>query len=141
MKSYLPDIIASLLILLFVYAAMSKLMMYDTFRSQVKESPFIVWFSSIAWTVPVVELIVAALLFYKPTQIIGFYASAFLLLVFTIYIACMLGFAPHLPCSCGGVLKQLSWKQHLVFNGFFILIAISGILLKSKLKTKEALKS
>ncbi|MEO6868113.1 MAG: MauE/DoxX family redox-associated membrane protein, partial [Ginsengibacter sp.] len=61
MKTYIPDIIASLLILLFVYAAMSKLMMYSNFRNQVRDSPFISSFSFIAWMLPVMELVVAGL--------------------------------------------------------------------------------
>lgn len=127
MKTRITDILASLLILLFVYAAVSKLIDYGVFKTQIQQSPFIGWFSPVAWLLPLAELATAGLLLWKPLQKFGFYASAFLMASFTIYIAAMLLFATHLPCSCGGVLKQLSWKQHLVFNVCFLLITIIGI--------------
>lgn len=132
MKTRITDILASLLILLFVYAAVSKLIDYGVFKTQIQQSPFIEWFSPVAWLLPVAELIAAGLLLWEPSQKFGFYVSAFLLTCFTIYIAAMLAFAPHLPCSCGGVLKQLNWREHLVFNVFFLAVAISGIVAQKK---------
>jgi hypothetical protein len=44
----------------------------------------------------------------------------------------MLAYAKHLPCSCGGVIKKLTWPQHLAFNIFFLLIAMTGIILQRK---------
>jgi putative oxidoreductase len=32
-----------------------------------------------------------------------------------------------LPCSCGGVISSMSWKQHLVFNVHCIAINIVAI--------------
>jgi putative oxidoreductase len=49
------------------------------------------------------------------------------MLLFTFYILYMLLFEKHLPCSCGGVLKEMTWKQHLVFNLFFTAIAFTGL--------------
>jgi hypothetical protein len=43
--------------------------------------------------------------------------------IFTVYIGCMLLFAPDLPCSCGGIIRQLSWKQHLLLNLFLLVLA------------------
>jgi phage shock protein PspC (stress-responsive transcriptional regulator) len=50
------------------------------------------------------------------------------------YILLMLISDERLPCSCGGVLQQLSWKQHLIFNLFFLLLAVVGIVLESNPK-------
>lgn len=140
MKNYLPDIIAALLVLLFVYSAMSKLMIYSTFQGQIKVSPLLSWFSSMAWILPVFEWLIVALLLFKATRLAGFYASTFLLLVFTIYITGMLTFSSHLPCSCGGVIAHLTWKQHLLFNIFFIGISYQGIKSFSQNKKISALK-
>jgi hypothetical protein len=52
--------------------------------------------------------------------------------LFTIYVGLMISFAPHLPCSCGGVIKQMSWKQHLTFNTFFTALALFGIWLSRR---------
>jgi len=38
--------------------------------------------------------------------------------------------APEMPCSCGGVIELLSWNQHVVFNGVFILIDLAAIILQ-----------
>jgi len=38
----------------------------------------------------------------------------------------------HLPCTCGGIISKMSWKQHLGFNALFILVGLIGII-----KTKK----
>jgi hypothetical protein len=115
------EIVSFLLILLFVYAAMSKLLDYDNFQRQISRSPLLSSFSKAAWLLPVTELITAVSLCIKPLRITGLIFSFWLMLAFTLYISGMLLFNKNLPCTCGGVLKQLSWKQHLLFNFFFFL--------------------
>jgi hypothetical protein len=39
----------------------------------------------------------------------------------------MILFAEHLPCNCGGVLQKMNWRQHLIFNLFFICLSLIGI--------------
>ncbi|MDE3184446.1 MAG: hypothetical protein KGM16_13595 [Bacteroidota bacterium] len=130
------EIISVLLILLFVYASTSKLLNYTLFVTQLKASPFLSAFAPIiAWLLPSVELGIAVMLTVKNIRIIGFLLSFILLLLFTIYIEMMLLSPVHLPCSCGGVLQALSWKQHLLFNLFFMALAATGALLEKKKKT------
>ena len=126
------EAICFLLILLFVYAAVSKLFDYSSFKYQVHLSPFLSFFSNVAWIIPVTELATVVMLAFTARRLIGFYASFILMLAFTVYIILMLVFAKHLPCSCGGVLKQLSWKQHLLFNIFFLTLSATGIILTRK---------
>jgi hypothetical protein len=129
------EIISFLLTLLFVYAATAKLLEYPRFKDQLSVEPLIASYKNIlAWLLPAVELGVAALLTVKNTRFYGLYASLILLIVFTGYIAGMLLSATSLPCSCGGVINGLSWKEHLLFNLFFIAISIAGIVLKRKEK-------
>jgi methylamine utilization protein MauE len=128
MKRWIPDIICGLLILLFTYAAISKLRDGQHFQVVLDQMPLIkhvAGFISVA--LPVTELVVTALLFLPPTRLLGLYASFGLMLVFTLYISFMILFAPHLPCSCGGFLQKLNWTQHLVFNLFFIALSASAI--------------
>src|SRR5665647_1513697 len=118
------EIISSLLILLFVYAALSKLIDYNAFKVQLKNSLWLRSFAVIiAWLVPATELAISFILTIKVTRIFGLYASLLLLMIFTIYISGMLLSGKHLPCSCGGVIQQLSWRQHLLFNLFFIILS------------------
>lgn len=129
-KTLLTEIMSALLILLFMYAAVSKLVDYDTFRQQLGKSPFIHSFAGItAWALPLGEIILSIALIFKATRLAGLYASLFLMTMFTAYIYTMLAFSYTIPCSCGGVLSKMGWKTHLWFNSGFVLLSIAGILL------------
>jgi len=124
----LTEIIASLFILLFIYTAISKLSDQTTFRLALHKSPVIGAYARlVAWALPATEIIIAVLLFIPSTRVIGLYASFIIMMIFTIYIGAMIFFDPTLPCSCGGVLRQMSWRQHLIFNSVSTLLAASGI--------------
>lgn len=122
------EIISSLFILLFVYTAVSKWLDYYSFQNVLKQSSLIGSFAAVAaWLLPLLELGIAGLLFFDPTRKAGFHAAGGILIVFTGYIGYMLLFSNHLPCSCGGVLKYLSWRAHLFFNMGWILLAVIGL--------------
>ena len=126
-------IICTLNITLFVYAATAKLLDYYNFQFGLTESPFIAPFANIlAWAVPASELIIAALLVLPATRLAGLYASLVLMSLFTIYISTMLLFGSDIPCSCGGVLEEMSWGTHIIFNCFFVAISAWGIYLHRK---------
>jgi hypothetical protein len=131
-RNAIIEIISSLLIILFIYTSLSKLSEYNTFTVQLSKSPFITSYArSIAWGLPAVEILISLLLVLKKTRLIGLYASFFIMSLFTAYLIIMLKFSYHIPCSCGGVLQNLSWNSHIVFNAFFIIIAGAGALLKA----------
>jgi len=118
---------AALLALLFLYTGIEKLYHHKTFVLQLVDHPFFGNYPNlIAWLLPSLELILAAALLYPRTRLIGFYSSFALLLGFTVYIHILQHFFPRTPCNCGGVLPQLSWAQHKVFNAAFMLVAIIG---------------
>ncbi|NOS93036.1 MAG: hypothetical protein HOP30_14025 [Cyclobacteriaceae bacterium] len=111
------EIVRYLLILLFAYTAASKMLTYPLFVVQIGLSPILPTFAQeVAWLIPLVEFLVAMLLTFPTTRIIGLYCSGVLMLFFTLYVAAILTIASHVPCSCGGVLEALSWEQHLIFN-------------------------
>jgi putative oxidoreductase len=131
MKQYtVIKIICTLLVFLFVYAAVSKLANWTTFVSDMNNQPFPAFLKPIlVWAVPLTELAIVGLLVFDTTRVIGLYASLLLMVAFTFYTGMvLLHFFAYVPCSCGGIIKNFSWEQHLVFNGFFVLIAITGIL-------------
>lgn len=131
------ELIASLLILLFFYTAVSKLLEYQTFKLQLGKSPFITQFSSlIAWMIPMGEIFIGAALIFKRTRLLGLYGSLFLMTMFTAYIYAMLNYSYDLPCSCGGIISKMTWTQHLWFNIGFVILCIVGILLQTKLNAK-----
>jgi hypothetical protein len=54
-QTIVVEIISALLVLLFMYAAVTKLLDYQTFKFQLAKSPFITQFSAIiAWTLPII---------------------------------------------------------------------------------------
>jgi uncharacterized membrane protein YphA (DoxX/SURF4 family) len=123
------EIITILFIILWIYAGLTKLLDYEKFRFQLGRSPFIQPIAPIiAWAMPLFEIAIAVLLVAKRTREIGMYASFFLMVLFTGYIYIMLHYSYFIPCSCGGILANMPWKTHLVFNVIFSLIGFAGIL-------------
>lgn len=123
------DIIAVLFIILFVYAAINKMNSVSTFELQLSKSPMLVPYAHIlSWTLPPFELIVAALLIFPKTRLLGFYISYGLMAMFTAYIIAITQFSDDIPCSCGGILQNMTWNQHLVFNLFFVLLSVVAVL-------------
>jgi hypothetical protein len=120
-------------ITLFIYTGTNKLMDFDTFRNQVTRSPFLENLIYIALAIPAGEILLSLLLIIKRTRLLGLYLSFLLMAIFTGYIWLMLNYAPDLPCSCGGIMKELSWQDHLIFNSAFTGLGIVGIILQSKI--------
>jgi hypothetical protein len=131
------EVISLLFIILFAYAGITKLMEGQIFYDNIRNSPVLggkVIASLASWTIPFSELVVALLLVWKRTRLLGFFAALSLMLLFTGYTVSILFFSPYIPCSCGGVISLLSWEEHLVFNLVFLLLAILAILLSRKQK-------
>lgn len=134
-RKIIVEVVCYAYFLLFVYAACSKLLESEKFQMQLLKSPITTDFAMIlAWLVPVTEIIIAVMLVVPRTVSIGLYAALALMTLFTAYIIAILNFSDSIPCSCGGVLEQLGWQEHQVFNLVFIIIAVLAILLK---KTKN----
>jgi hypothetical protein len=129
-REILVQSISCLLILLFVYAAGSKLMDHTKFRVEIGKSPLLTAFAGlVAWAIPIIEISIALLLSFTRTRLLGLYASFTLMVLFTAYIGWILRFSPYVPCSCGGVLQKLNWTTHLWFNIFFVGISALGVLI------------
>ena len=131
--SLILDLIAAILILLLCYTAFSKLAELDSFRYVLSHLMGIRPIATpVAWAIPLVELTVSLLLLIPAYRKAGLWSAAILLTIFTAYLAIVIGIDHDLPCSCGGVLKLMTWKQHLLFNIFFITLAVIGIRLASR---------
>jgi len=130
----ITEIISYLFILLFVYAAISKLLDFENFRIQLAQSPMLSAYAGwLVWMVPVLELIIAVLLGFPKTRTLGLLFSFTLMVMFSAYIYIILNYGVFVPCSCGGVLEEMGWEEHLIFNLVFVLLAIIALqLLKKK---------
>lgn len=118
------------LVLLFLYAATSKLLTYDKFVVQIGQSEMLSPYAGVlAWLVPLIEIVIAVLLVFSGLRLLGLYASLGLMAMFTAYIFIVLHFMEKQPCGCGGVLQAMTWSQHLVFNSVFTVLVGVGIVL------------
>jgi len=133
MKKYkiiIVDIATSVILFLFVYAALSKIQDFEKFRVELGKSPILNAFSHIlAVVVPSFEVLLSVLLVIKRYQLFALYASFSLMVMFSAYIIVILKFSPYIPCSCGGILQNMTWNQHLVFNAVFVLLSAWAILI------------
>ena len=134
-QNILFDMILSMLILLFVYAGISKLISHQDFLFQLRISPntrkYGAW---LAWFVPMVELGIAVLLLFKRTNFVGLNCS---IVLFGIYIYANLCFKYYVPAISGGILTRVSYKPHLILNTILLALSIAGVVLEIK---REALK-
>lgn len=116
-------------IILFVYAAVSKLTDFENFQVQVAQSPLLSAFATfIAYTTVIGELIIALMLCFQKSRLLGLYLFLGVMTAFTVYIFLILNYSPFVPCSCGGVLEDLGWWEHLWFNGVVCLVCVLVIL-------------
>ena len=128
------EAITAVLLLLWIYTGLNKLIHYDKFSFEAGRSPFLQHVAPlVAVMVPSGELVIAVLLIFKRMRVAGLYASLFLMTLFTGYVYVMLHYAYDLPCSCGGIIELLTWEQHLVINLILTLLTMAAILLQSRL--------
>lgn len=136
-KQLLITGITGLCIFLLIYTAQAKFAEHDRFYKGLTKVQYLKEYAlTISWLVPVCELAIALLLIIPTTQRLGLRLFTIMMGVFTLYITSMLLWADKLPCHCGGAIEMLSWKQHLLFNLGFMLLAILGIYLQKNINRK-----
>ena len=119
---------SALLIILWVYAAGTKLVDHQVFLSALSRQPLPHWSVPIlAISLPLTEIAVAIFLCVDHLQSLGFLLSLLLMVLFTLYVTIALsGAFGTIPCSCGGIISALKWKGHLLFNLAYTLVAWLG---------------
>ncbi|MBB5438015.1 putative membrane protein YphA (DoxX/SURF4 family) [Pedobacter sp. AK017] len=124
----LLDAIRYLFILLFLYAAFSKLHDFQKFKVQLAQSPILSDFTLlIALLVPAVEILIAIGLAFKRTLLPALWASYGLMIMFSLYIMVIARFVDRPVCHCGGVFEDMSWDVHLLFNMGFVVLSWIGL--------------
>jgi uncharacterized membrane protein len=134
-KKSIVETITALIVFLFMYTALSKFIDHAIFVEVLGKSPLLGYFKNVvSIAIPIIEIILVVLLTMPPTRLKGLWGSLALLSAFTLYLIYMVVFTPKLPCSCGGVLSQMTWVQHIFFNLAFIGMAFLAIRLSKKMK-------
>lgn len=132
------EVICLLYVLLFVYAAVTKLLDFENFQVQLGQSPllsaFAIW---VSYLVPLTELIIALMLLTARFRSIALLGAFGLMTMFSAYIFIILHYSSFVPCSCGGILEKMTWNIHLVFNIVFVVLAALAIVLDFKNKDQK----
>jgi hypothetical protein len=138
-KDTLATLLAAPLVALFLYTCTSKYLDLADYVQSMKLQPLYPWLRTLVqYGLPPAEVVTALLLMWRRTRRIGFFISLGLMVSFTIYIG--LGLAhvfPRVPCTCGGVFRQFSWKMHFYFNLFFIGVSLAGIRVTRPLRPRQ----
>lgn len=125
--SITEEIICFSLIVLFVYASISKILDYENFRTEIGQSPVLSTYAGVAAPgVLAMEILTALFLSLRQTRKWALLSSFMLMVMFTCYIVIILNFSDNIPCSCGGVLQRLGWHDHIIFNIVFVFISALG---------------
>lgn len=137
-KETIIEVICALTIILFIYTGLNKIMDLNKFKSTIDRSPFIQNYSSfLTYFIPIGEIFISVLLIIPRSRLLGLYLSFALMAFFTGYVWLMLNYAYDLPCSCGGIISELTWEDHLVFNSIYTLLPFTGILLQSTITRQK----
>ncbi|MGH1517095.1 MauE/DoxX family redox-associated membrane protein [Chryseobacterium sp. JK1] len=134
-SSILVSIISYFFVLLFVYAAISKILEFENFQVQIAQSPLLTAFAGFtSYSVIFAEFIIALFLLVPKLRLAGLYSSLGIMTAFTAYIYIILNYSDFIPCSCGGILEKMSWSEHLLFNIMCILISLTAVIISEKQK-------
>ena len=116
-----------LLMVMFAYAGIFKIVDITLFESQMKESPLIpqLLIPTLAISLPIFELLLAILLMYDKYNSMSLTLSFITMLFFSLYLIMLVSLYENVPCTCGGILGKLGYTEHIIFNLFFL--TISGV--------------
>ena len=138
LQNLILEIICFLYISLFVYAAVSKFLDFENFQVQLGQSPLLSAYAEwVVYSIPIVEIFISILLLIPKYRYFGLLFAFGLMVMFSVYIVIILNYSSFIPCSCGGILSQMSWTEHLIFNISFILLALLAIFLQKKLQSSN----
>ncbi len=128
LKKIIPFAVSIFFVILFCYAAISKVLDFENFQVQISASPLLNGsLQFLPYTIIIAEVLIAGLLCYRKTRNIGLLGSFVLMLLFTGYIVLILITSNNLPCSCGGILEKMSWHQHLYFNIGCVILSVIAL--------------
>jgi len=114
-----------LLILLWSSTGLSKILEFAEFKQQLITILGEDMAKPVSIVIPSLELIAAMTIPFGKTGTLGLYLSLILMTTFTAYVILVItGYFGPAPCTCGGIITALSWKQHLIVNIILLLIVL-----------------
>jgi len=126
-RKWIAEISAALFVLLFLYTGIIKLTGRQTFLVTMQSNPILSPYAALlSWSVPFSEILAVVLLMRKATRRTGLLISALLMTAFASYIGYMLLSQSALPCTCGGIIQQMTWHEHFWFNIIFTILGFTS---------------
>lgn len=120
--------IAHFFMLFFLYTAIAKFFEMGSFRQTLTSLQFISGLAGvISWSLAFLEIVIVSMLFAPQWRLSGLWSSAIVMSLFTLYLFGVYFIDDHLFRSFGGILEDLSLKQHIIFNIACIILASIGI--------------
>jgi hypothetical protein len=119
-------IFSSILVFIYLYSGLEKIIDFEKFVSTLSKSPFIPYelVKLTAVLIIIIEILLVIFISSSKFKLYGFLISFLLLLLFESYIVLMIIYSPYLPCSCGGFIEYLSWNQHIIFNMILMILSL-----------------
>lgn len=131
-KNLITEIIIFLLLLMWAYTFVSKVLDFDTFRRQINGAYLLSSLGSpLPYLLQVLHLSLVVLLIKKSWRKIGLITSLSLLVLYTGYLIYILKFAPSIPCSCISLYSGFIWEDQLLVNFAVMVLNIIGLIMFS----------
>ncbi|WP_394332499.1 MauE/DoxX family redox-associated membrane protein [Chryseobacterium kwangjuense] len=131
-KNLIAEIVIFLILLMWAYTFVSKVLDFDTFRRQINGAYLLSSLGSpLPYILQVLHLSLVVLLIKKSWRKIGLITSLSVLLLYTGYLIYILKFAPSIPCSCISLYSALNWNDQLLINLAVLLLNIIGLIMFS----------
>lgn len=147
-KDILKTTTVNLVIILFMYTGVSKLIEYNKFVFQMQRVPLPLiqkLAPTLGWVVPIIEIALVIMLYFDKSRFMGLIGSITLLVSFETYIIWMksleIQFGIRLPCTCGGIISNMGWTEHLIFNAIFIILLVISIYFDRAKRTQKRTKN
>lgn len=134
--SIYQEIVVILLIVVFAYPGMNKLLEINKFEEQLSFSPLLpdAITPYLAWIIPILLISLAGLLLITRIRPLVLKVYIGLMGLFTLYIIAILTVASFIPCSCIGFSDRLSWKQQLIMNVIVLILSLFTLSFRKETK-------
>lgn len=131
-KNLIAETIIFLLLLMWAYTFVSKLIDFDTFERQINGAYLLSALgSALPYVLQILHLSIVVLLIKKSWRKMGLITSLFILLIYTAYLVYILKFAPSIPCSCISLFRGLKWDDQFWLNLAVLTLNIIGLIMFS----------
>lgn len=132
-KTLLADIIVLFFMVLFVYTGVAKITETNLLTDKLSYSPILGPFAGVVdWSFSIGEILLAIVLFIPRLRLKALYTTLGLMSLFTSYVVALLFIDDHLSCSCGGIIEELSLKQHVLFNSACVILSAIAIVVEKR---------